>query len=188
MHLLKQAFTFSLLLICCWVIQVSANELSKVEKKAATCFVCHGDKGKSNDPQFPSLAAQQSIYIVNQLNAFKSGERTNPAMQAKASKLTAEDINNYGAYFAVQQAAKAGGDPALVKKGKDKATVCLGCHGTSGEGNGQFPRLAGQHPEYLTLQLTHFKNGTRINGTMQALAGNLSEEDIKALAAYFASL
>jgi cytochrome c553 len=188
MRLLRQAFTFSLLLICFWIMQVSANELSTVEQKAAACFVCHGDKGKSNDPHFPSLAAQQSIYIVNQLNAFKSGERNNPAMQAKASKLTAEDINNYGAYFAVQQAVKAIGDTTLVQQGKSKATVCLGCHGTSGEGNGEFPRLAGQHPEYLIQQLTHFKNGTRINGGMQALAGNLSEEDIKALAAYFGSL
>lgn len=188
MHLLRQAFTFSSLLIYSWAMQASANELSTVEQKAATCFVCHGDKGKSNDSHFPSLAAQQSIYIVNQLNAFKSGIRINPVMQAQASKLTAEDINNYGAYFAVQQAAKANGDPTLVQQGKSKAVVCLGCHGTSGEGNGEFPRLAGQHPEYLIQQLTHFKNGTRTNGAMQALAGNLSEEDIKALAAYFGSL
>jgi cytochrome c553 len=189
MHLLlRQAFTFSLFLACCWVGQVSANELSTVEQKAGACFVCHGDKGKGNDPHFPSLAAQQSIYIVTQLKAFKSGERKNPAMQAKASQLTAEDINNYGAYFAVQQPAKAGGNTALAEKGKDKATICLGCHGTSGEGNGEFPRLAGQHPDYLAKQLTSYKNGSRINGAMQAIAGNLSEEDIKALAAFFGSL
>jgi cytochrome c553 len=188
MHLLRQAFTFSLFVACYWATQVSANELSAVEQKASTCFVCHGDKGKSGNPQWPSLAAQQSVYIVNQLNAFKSGDRIHPVMQAQASKLTSEDINNYGAYFAVQQAAKAGGDPALAQKGKDKATVCLGCHGPSGEGNGQFPRLAGQHPDYLAQQLAHYKDGSRKNGAMQAIAGNLSEEDIKALAAYFSSL
>lgn len=188
MHLLRQAFTFLLLLACFWVTHVSANELSAVEQKAATCFVCHGDKGRSSNPEWPSLAAQQSVYIVNQLNAFKSGERKNPVMQAQAGKLTVEDINNYGAYFAVQQAAKAGGDPALSLKGKDKATVCLGCHVTSGEGNGQYPRLAGQQPSYLAKQLADYKSGARINGVMQAIAGNLSEEDIKALAAFFASL
>lgn len=188
MHLLRQAFIFLLSLAFFCTMQVSANELSAVEQKAATCFVCHGDKGKSNAPQFPSLAAQQSVYIVNQLNAFKSGERKNPAMQAKASNLTAEDINNYGAYFAVQQAAKAAGDPALVQQGKSKATVCLGCHGASGEGNGQYPRLAGQHPDYLAKQLIDYKDGSRINGAMQAIAGNLSEEEIKALSAFFGSL
>lgn len=188
MHLLRQTLTFSLFLIWSWAIHVSANELSTVEQKAATCFVCHGDKGKSDDPQWPSLAAQQSVYIVNQLNAFKSGKRINHVMQAQTSKLTAEDINNYGAYFAVQQAAKAGGDLALVKQGKEKATVCLGCHGSSGEGNGEFPRLAGQHPDYLVKQLSDYKNGSRKNNAMQAIAGNLSEEEIKALAAFFGTL
>lgn len=109
-------------------------------------------------------------------------------MQAQTSKLTAEDINNYGAYFAVQQPAKAGGDPALAKVGKDKATVCLGCHTTSGEGNGEFPRLAGQHPDYLAKQLADYKSGVRKNDAMKAIAGNLSEDDIKALAAFFGSL
>jgi cytochrome c553 len=188
MHLLRQAFTFSFFLTCSWAMQVFATELSTVEQKASACFGCHGDKGKSSKPQWPNLTAQQSVYIVNQLKAFKSGIRINPVMQAQASKLSDEDINNYGAYFAVQQAAKAGGDPALAQQGKSKATICLGCHGSSGEGNGEFPRLAGQHPEYLAQQLTHFKNGSRQNGVMQAIAGNLSEEEIKALAAYFGSL
>jgi cytochrome c553 len=188
MHFFRLAFTFLLLVSCFWLKPISANELSAVEQKAAACFGCHGDKGRSNNPQWPNLAAQQSVYIVNQLNAFKSGERVNPLMQAQSSKLSVEDINNYGAYFAVQQPAKAGGEPVLAAKGKDKATVCLGCHGASGEGNGQFPRLAGQHPEYLAQQLGSFKNGSRKNGPMQAIAGNLSEEDIKALAAYFGSL
>jgi cytochrome c553 len=188
MHLFRQAFTFLLSLACYWAMQASANELTSVEQKAATCFVCHGDKGNSGDSQWPSLAAQQSVYIVNQLKAYKSGERKNAVMQAQTSKLTAEDINNYGAYFAVQQPAKAGGDPALAKKGKDKATVCLGCHGTSGEGNGEFPRLAGQHPDYLAKQLADYKNGVRKNDAMKAIAGNLSDEDIKALAAFLGSL
>jgi cytochrome c553 len=188
MHLLRQAFVFLLFYACYWTLPVSANELQTVEQKAATCFVCHGDKGRSGDPQWPSLAAQQSVYIVNQLKAYKSGDRVNPVMQAQTSKLTTEDINNYGAYFAVQQAPKAGGNPALVKQGKAKATVCLGCHGTSGEGNGEFPRLAGQYPDYLSEQLTRFKNGDRKSPVMQPISGNLSDEEIKALAAFFGSL
>lgn len=189
MHLTRQVFSFSLFLSSFWTLQVFANDLSTVEQKAATCFVCHGDKGQSGDPQWPSLAAQQSVYIVKQLNAYKTGDRVNSVMQAQTNKLTAEDINNYGAYFAVQQPAKiSGGNPALIKQGKEKATVCLGCHGTNGEGNGEFPRLAGQHPEYLAEQLARYKNGVRKNGAMQAIAGNLSEDDMKALAAFFGSL
>jgi cytochrome c553 len=188
MRLLRRFFAVLLLLIFSTGTQLLADDLSTVEKKAATCFVCHGEKGKSNDSQWPSLAAQQSVYIVNQLNAFKSGARINSVMQTQSGKLTAEDINNYGAYFAVQQPAKAGGDPALARQGKAKATVCLGCHGKSGEGNGEFPRLAGQHPDYLAEQLTKYKNGIRKNDAMQAIAGNLSDEEINALAAFFGGL
>jgi len=188
MRLLRQTLNFSLLLIWSLTMQVAANELSTVEQNAATCFVCHGDKGKSENPQWPSLAAQQSVYLVNQLNAFKSGKRINHIMQAQTSKLTAEDINNYGAYFAVQLPAKAGSDLAMAKQGKDKATACLSCHGPSGEGIGEFPRLAGQHPDYLAKQLTDYKNGARKNDAMQSIAGNLSEDEIKALAAFFGTL
>ncbi len=188
MRLSTQAFICLLFLSFLVAAPVAANELSQVEGKAAVCFSCHGDKGKSSNPATPSLAAQQSVYTVNQLKAFKSGSRINTVMQAQAGKMSDEDINNYGAYFAVQQAPKAGGDPALVQQGKSKAAVCMGCHGSAGEGNGQFPRLGGQHPDYLAQQLTRFKSGERQNGPMQAISGNLSEEDIKALAAFFGSL
>lgn len=188
MRLIRRFFAILLFLLLPNGTQLLANDLSTVEQKAATCFVCHGEKGNSKDPQWPSLAAQQSVYTVNQLKAFKAGARINPVMQAQSGKLTAEDINNYGAYFAVQQPAKVAVDPDLAKQGKAKATVCLGCHGKSGEGNGEFPRLAGQHPDYLAEQLTKYKNGIRKNVAMQAIAGNLSDEEIKALAAFFGGL
>lgn len=188
MRLLRQTLIFSSLTVIFLAMNASANELDKVEEKASVCAGCHGEKGISANSQTPSLAGQQSVYIVNQLKAFKSGSRVNAAMQAQAAKMSDEDINNYGAYFTVQQPAKAGGDPALTDQGKNKATVCLSCHGSAGEGNGQYPRLAGQHPDYLAQQLNRFKNGERQNGTMQAIAGNLSEEEIKALAAFFGAL
>lgn len=189
MRLLRQTLTFLLLPVCFGIKPLPATELSAVEQKAAICAECHGDKGKSNKPQWPILAGQQSVYIVNQLNAFKAGERDNSSMRIQAEKLSTEDMNNFGAYFAVQKPAKAsGGDATLAAKGKDKASTCLGCHGASGEGNGQFPRLAGQHPEYLAKQLADFKSGLRKNDAMKAIAANLSEDDIKALAAFFGSL
>jgi cytochrome c553 len=186
MRLLRKIFTLMLAIIAIGVVH--ANDMSTVEQKAATCFGCHGDKGKSLNPQWPSLAGQQSVYLVNQLNAFKAGSRINSIMQAQAANLTEEDINNFGAYFTVQEAPKAGGDKALAQDGKSKASMCLGCHGNLGEGNGQFPRLAGQQPDYLVQQLQNFKNGSRKNGMMQAISGSLSDADMKALAAYFGAL
>ena len=100
-----------------------------------------------------------------------------------------EDINNLAAYFSKQKPVKvSGGDPELIKAGESKASMCMGCHGSTAGGNGQFPRLAGQYPEYLVQQLKAFKNGSRKSGPMQAITSTLTETDIKALAAYFRSL
>jgi len=188
MYAIKRPLTISVLLACIWTVPVSAAELSAGEQKAANCMGCHGPKGKSSNAQWPNLAAQQSTYIVNQLNAFKTGARINTMMQSMAANLSDDDMNNLAAYYSSQPPVSAGGDPNLAKIGQTKSNMCLGCHGSSAEGNGQFPRLAGQHPDYLVKQLSSFKEGVRKNGHMQAIAGTLSEDDMKALAAYFGSL
>ena len=185
---LKHPFLVSVLLACIWTVPVSAADISAGEHKAANCMGCHGPKGKSSSAQWPNLAAQQSTYMVNQLNAFKTGTRNNPMMQSMAANLSGDDINNLAAYYSSQPAVSAGGDPDLAKSGQAKAGMCLGCHGSTAEGNGQIPRLAGQHPAYLVKQLSSFKEGVRKSGHMQAIAGTLTEDDMKALAAYFGSL
>ncbi len=188
MNPLKYPLSVSLLLASFWAAPVFAADLNAGEKKAATCLGCHGPKGKSSNAQWPNLAAQQSTYLINQMNAFKSGTRSNPMMQSMAANLSNDDIDNLAAYFSSQPPVSAGGDPDLAKTGKAKASMCFGCHGSAAAGNGQFPRLAGQHPEYLIKQLNSFKAGVRKNGPMQAVAGSLSEDEIKSLAAYFGSL
>jgi cytochrome c553 len=188
MNALKHPLSVSVLLACFWIAPVSAADKAAGEQKSPICMGCHGPKGKSSNAQWPNLAAQQSVYIVNQLNAFKSGTRNNPMMQSMAANLSDDDMNNLAAYYSSQPAVSAGGDPNLAKSGQTKASMCLGCHGSAAEGNGQFPRLAGQHPGYLVKQLSSFKEGVRKNGHMQAIAGTLSEDDMKALAAYFGSL
>lgn len=188
MVLLKQILTLSIPLLWFGTMPVSAADIAAGEQKAETCSGCHGPKGKSSNPQWPNLAGQQSNYIINQLNAFKDGTRNNPVMQPMAANLSDEDIANLAAYYSTQKPESAGGDSTLIKTGQAKASMCLGCHGPSAEGNGQFPRLAGQHPEYLVQQLKSFKEGSRKAGPMQAITANLSEEDFQALAAYFGSL
>lgn len=170
-------------------LPVSAADMAAGEQKAEPCAACHGQKGNSSNAQWPNLAAQQSTYLVNQLKAFKAGDRINAMMNSMTANLNNEDINNLAAYFSSQKPAKtSSADPALAKAGEAKAGMCLGCHGSTAQGNGQFPRLAGQHPEYLAQQLKAFKEGSRKSGTMQAMTANLSEADFKALAAYFGSL
>lgn len=97
----------------------------------------------------------------------------------------------FGAVFSLSaQAAAADAKPAAPA---DKAlqtvnTVCAACHGA--DGNSAItvnPKLAGQHPEYLIKQLTEFKSGKRANAVMSGMAATLSDEDVKTVAAYFAS-
>lgn len=82
--------------------------------------------------------------------------------------------------------AEMGGD---AKAGKARAIVCAACHGVDGNGgaNPAWPKLAGQVPEYLVNQLMHFKSGARKNPIMGGMAATLSEQDMKNVAAYFAS-
>lgn len=67
-------------------------------------------------------------------------------------------------------------------------TVCAACHGADGNSAIALnPKIAGQHPEYLAKQLTEFKSGKRANAVMAGMVANLSDEDMQALANYFAS-
>jgi len=188
MFSLKHSLSACLVLAYSYAVPALAADAAAGAEKAAMCVGCHGPNGKSSNAQWPNLAAQQPAYLAAQLKAFKSGARANPMMQSMAANLNDQDIENVAAYFAGQPAAKADGDAALAKTGEGKAGMCLGCHGGQAQGNGQMPRLSGQHPDYLVTQLKNFKEGTRQSGPMQGMAGSLSEDDMKALAAYFGSL
>ncbi|RMG36983.1 MAG: cytochrome c [Gammaproteobacteria bacterium] len=73
--------------------------------------------------------------------------------------------------------------------GKAKAQVCAGCHGAEGISVAPaFPNLGGQHEDYLLHALKAYKSGARKNPIMQGQVGALTEQDMKNLAAYFASL
>ncbi len=165
-----------------------AADVNAGKNKAAACQGCHGNAGVSNNPMWPNLAGQTTTYLAAQLNKFKSGARDNSTMKAIAGELSEPDIQNLAAYFASLPAKSAGGDAELAKTGKDKTTTCMGCHGEKLLGLGQFPRLAGQHPQYLAKQLTDFKNGARQAGPMNAVTKNLSDDDIKASSAYIGAL
>ncbi len=158
------------------------------EELAKKCTACHGSKGISSNPQWPNLAGQQPAYLSAQLKAFKKGSRKNPVMENMVNNLSKEDFNNLAAYFASLPAGSAGGDPELAKKGKQKFSMCAGCHGSKAEGRGIFPMLAGQHPQYITNQLENFKNGSRSGGPMSGIASSLSDDDIAAIAAYLGSI
>ena len=82
--------------------------------------------------------------------------------------------------------ASSGANPPT---GKDQATACMACHGPRGiSTNPLWPHLAGQSEAYLVGQLKAFKEGSRFDPLMRAQVANLSEQDIKDIAAYFSAL
>lgn len=75
-----------------------------------------------------------------------------------------------------------------VEAGRTKSAPCQACHGADGQGIGpQFPRLAGQYPDYMVQALMAYKTGARKNPIMAPFAAPLSARDMADLAAYYAS-
>ncbi len=168
------------------------------------CSKCHGDTGLSVSPLFPILAAQQTSYIETQLKLFRQRGRSDPRARAFmwgiARGLTDDQIEGVAQYFASQAPvrATASSNPALHEKGKliyengvpaRGVIACSTCHGPNAEGQGDnaFPRLAGQHRDYLATELQQFRGRLRENDVMQGVAANLADDEISAVAEYLAS-
>ena len=160
-----------------------------------SCALCHGVNGQPRDAQYASLAGQSATYIEAQLHAFAQGRRHSPQMGPLAANLSDEQIKSLADYFARQKPETTEAresDKALEQRGQ--ATVaakgCVACHGEGLSGGPLAPRIAGQGELYLLDQLNAFKQGRRQDPTraMNAMAGALSDEEIKATARYLANL
>jgi cytochrome c553 len=166
------------------------------------CAACHGADGNSPLPMNPSLAGQHPEYLFKQMNEFKSGSRNNAVMVGMVAGLSAEDMRNLAAYYAAQKPREtAAKDKELVAHGRKLfrggniatgVAACAGCHSPNGAGiPSQYPRLAGQHPEYVVAQLKAFRAGDRTNDSnnmMRAVAAPLTDKEIAAVAEYLSGL
>jgi cytochrome c553 len=96
-------------------------------------------------------------------------------------------LTSVGAGSALAEEAKAAAQPDPAK-GQVTAATCMACHTADGSrGAPAYPILQGQHPEYIVKQLTEFKAGKRKNAIMSGMAAALSEDDMKNVAAFYAS-
>lgn len=179
-------FLFTIIIFFHYSVVLSAD-IVEGKDKAKVCQGCHGSNGISQNPQYPNLAGQRAMYIESQLTAFQSGDRISSIMQNISAKLTKQEIKNISAYYASISSKQVTNDSSPTK-GKEKVTMCFGCHGAAAKGQGGIPKLAGQQPEYLKVQLLNFKSSTRNGGPMNAIATSLSEQDIKDIANYLGNL
>lgn len=169
------------------------------------CSNCHGVTGNATSPNFPNLAAQQEAYLMAQLSEFKSHSRQDPAgfeyMWGLSHKLTDKQVKELAAHFAALKYARqpVEGKPERINAGKaiftdgvpdKKIPPCASCHGPEAQGNANFPRLAGQHLDYLIKQLTVFqRTNDRPEGSiMKTVAHELTHENIENVAAYLQSM
>ncbi len=168
--------------------------------KSVTCAACHGQDGNSVNPLWPNIAGQNAPYIVQQLAAFKSGQRTDPLMSSQAMLLSDEDMRDLAVYYeslqapaqAIADRSKLAAGEALYRGGDagTGAAACLACHGPTGRGNpaAAYPMLKGQHASYTAKQLRDYKSGARTSDgktrVMRSIAARLSEDDIVAIASY----
>ncbi|VWC70605.1 cytochrome C [Burkholderia lata] len=160
-----------------------------------TCFICHGPRGQSGNGGYPALSGQPAAYIEAQLRAFASDRRPDPYMGPLARGMDEQQMKLLAAYFARQapvQNEKIRVDAALSARGMSvvQARSCVACHGAGLTGNERAPRLAGQGEAYLADQLVAFRAGKRHDetGAMNGVAAALSDEDIRAVAHYLASI
>lgn len=168
------------------------------------CSNCHGVDGNSVSPNFPRLAGQTRPYLVEQLKAFRGHGRLDPAgfeyMLGLSRHLSDGQIAGLADYFSSQHpVANRSGNAQLIGDGKaifesgvpkNNIPPCSTCHGAAGAGNELFPRLAGQHADYIVKQLLVFKRtDERPEGAvMKVIAHDLTIHDIEAVADYMQGL
>ncbi|CAN5913674.1 c-type cytochrome [soil metagenome] len=169
------------------------------------CSNCHGMAGSATSPNFPNLAGQTEPYVIAQLHAFKRHGRSDPAgfeyMWGLSRSLTDEQITGLAAYYAAQLPVlqPIEGDRGRFEAGKsifvegvpDKGVpACATCHGLEAKGNAIFPRLAGQHADYLWKQLMVFqRTDQRPEGSiMKTVAHELTPQNMRDVAGYLQAL
>lgn len=190
---------------------VMADDGEKIYKQggsqsgALACITCHMPDGKGMDAGgFPNIAGYSAGYLAKQIQDFKNGSRENVIMLPIATALTDAEIDAVAKYMAsldkpeVAEITRAktpdnlGESLAIRGDWSRSIPECVACHGPSGVGVGDaFPTLAGQGSNYLATQLRAWQQGTRKNDQndlMGHIARSLTEEEITAVADYFAGL
>jgi cytochrome c553 len=183
----------------------AASAVSPHDLKAKTdyCKTCHGVSAQGFRGAFPMprLAGQQPEYLKNQLSAFIERRRTNPVMFNVAHVLSPAMLTDLSTYFKELNPKPLGGAPKelaaagrkIYEEGIPSSDVppCASCHGPDAKGADAFPRLAGQLHDYIFRKLTNWekergqdKANPDTSAIMQPIAHNLTEAQIKAVAAY----
>lgn len=195
---------FSTVLILVFCGSVYGSDLDVL---IANCDACHGKSGVSSDRDIPIIAGQPSMFIRDNLIAFRANERvctenefrhgdtSRPAttMCKVTAALDDADIEAVSKYYESQTfvSAKQPFDESKVAAGAEvqKKGHCDMCHADGGRlSNGKVPILAGQWTPYLEATMHEIKEGTRkVPKIVKVGVQSFSEEELDALLHFYAS-
>jgi len=175
-----------------------------MEAKTAMCMGCHNIKGyQASFPEVykvPMIAGQNAKYIAAALTAYKNGDRRHPTMRGIATSLSEQDIADIADFYSKLAAPATLADQPAKQPDTQVAALlqkanCVSCHGSnfSKPIDPSYPKIAGQHKDYLFVALKAYKTDNnpavgRSNPIMGAMAKQFSNAELKALAGYVSSL
>lgn len=198
----------STLALCATFPLAQAQELkgdaAAGQKINAQCIGCHSIPGyQASFPEVhkvPMISGQNAKYIVAALNEYKKGGRKHGTMHAVASSLSDQNIADLAAYYAQQGHAAAAPEALAAQPATDVAALlakgaCVSCHGVNFNKpiDGSYPKIAGQHADYLYVALKAYKTEGnnyvgRSNAIMAGQVKQFSLKELKLLANYIGSL
>jgi len=150
------------------------------------CAGCHGAQGVSTDSSTPSLASQDSEYLVDALKAYRAGRKHAAMQRAVAAVVKSDsDADNIAAFYAIQPRGAAEHGQTLVQ---DIADKCDRCHGP-GIDNPSLtaPNIRGQGRDYLMMALRSYRDNRRESSAMHVMTLPYGDAIIEGIASYYAS-
>lgn len=151
---------------------------------AGQCRTCHGLDGMARIPIAPHIGGEPADYIRHQLTAFRDGTREHEMMSIVARNLSDQQILDLAAWFSGNKVTvDLAADPAAAPE------ACVACHGADGLAQRpDAPNLAGETNIYIDTQLKAFRSGRRVHEVMTPIAQDLTDEDIRAVADWYAAV
>lgn len=173
----------------------AAGGANSIQERAAPCLACHGESGKSEIENTPSLGAQQPAYTLIQLYMFREKLRTFEIMNEMAKDLTDDDLRAFSDYIGTLKKPSPpddAGDPARMQQALAliQQHRCNTCHNTDLAGRDNIPRIANQREDYLVKTMREYKDNSRhgYDATMADVLQPVTDRQIVELAYYIARM
>jgi cytochrome c553 len=164
-----------------------------VQARLPVCLACHGQNGQSENPEVPSLGAQQAFYVTVQLLMFRERMRVVDPMNEMAKGLSDNDLRGFADAIAKLPAPKPVEGPvdaARIERARMlvEQNHCNVCHTPSFAGQENVPRIAAQREDYLIKALRGYKDNSRrgYDAAMADVVPSITDEQILDLAYYLA--